>query len=93
LTKGTTIIGALFLRPFLLDINLVGSAQLEMHYSQRLVWFSTLPQAKLKRLMLEFVGAMDVELSRLYFYYRGTQVNPYSKIIQVSVLMSGLSKY
>jgi hypothetical protein len=43
--------------------------------------------------MLEFVGAMDVELSRLYFYYRGTQVNPYSKIIQVSVLMSGLSKY
>jgi hypothetical protein len=76
LTKDTTIIGALFLRPFLLDINLVGSPQPEIHYSQRLVWLSTWPQAKLKRLMLEFVGAMDVELSRLYVYYRGTQVNP-----------------
>jgi len=85
LSPGRTLVGALVLRPFLFDFTSVGLIQApELHFTPQLVWFGLRPHTPLKRLMLALAKAADYEPGRLYFYYRGAQVNPQSTAAQVS---------
>jgi hypothetical protein len=58
--QGKIIIGALFLRPFLVKFPLTGSEQPALQFSPQLAWFRLRAQTKLERLMLALATAVDV---------------------------------
>jgi hypothetical protein len=79
-----TVVGALFLRPVLLDFTSVGQAQAaKLHFLPQVIWFKLGSHIPLKQVMLRVATAVDIEPSKLYFYYHGSQVNPQSTIAQV----------
>jgi hypothetical protein len=88
LAQDWTILGALFLRPYLINHGWIGRARpAELHFTPQLFWFRVRRQAKLQRLMLALAKAVDIEPGRLYFYHRGAQINPQSTAAQVRCLL------
>jgi hypothetical protein len=87
LPSGKTILGALYLHPYVFELVLgvAGSAPPELRFAPQLVWFSLRPRTKLKQVIREFARVIKVEPSRLYFYYRGKQVNCETIIDTVSI--------
>jgi hypothetical protein len=84
LAHGWTIVGALFLRPCLIEPGWVGTVEpAELVFLPELFWFRLRRRNKLKSLMVRVAEAVDIEPSRLYFYYQGAQVNPQSTVAQV----------
>ena len=88
LAHGRTIVGALFLRPCLIERGWVGTVEpAELVFLPKIFWFQVRRRNKLESVMLEVAQAVDIEPNRLYFYYQGAQINPQSTVAQVRRLL------
>jgi hypothetical protein len=87
LPSGKKILGALYLHPYVFEPvpGVAESAPPELRFAPQLVWFVLRPRTKLEQVMREFARVIQIEPSRLYFYYGGEQVNCETTIDTVSI--------